>query len=86
MLETTNINSMISIRCYPRKKKLYIRQIRKRSYKNFTKDIWNEELRKKDWSEIDRAENVEKMVEIYTKFNTQALDMCAPFKTFKMSE
>ena len=60
----------------------YIRKIKKRSYKNFTQEIWIEELTKKDWSQVEKETNIDKKTEMYTKLVTEALDVCAPIKTF----
>ena len=67
-----------------RKKDTYIREVRKRSYKHFNKQGWNEELNKKDWSSMEKSSNVNEMVKIYTELNIEALNKCAPFKTFKI--
>ena len=55
---------------FPRKKVTYTRKIIKRSYKNFTQDKWIKELQKQDWSKMEEEMDVNKMVELYTEFNT----------------
>ena len=37
----------------PKSKMTYIRKIMKRSYKNFTQEIWTKELKKKDWTKVE---------------------------------
>ena len=56
--------------------------VTKRSQKLFTKERWNVCLASKDWSELDDCDDVEEMVEIFTKNITDALDEITPFKTF----
>ena len=67
---------------YPKKKKIYTRRITKRSYKQFTQERWISELKKRDWSNLENETDVNLMVDVYTKNNLEALDMCAPFKSF----
>ena len=57
------------------------RSITKRSFKNFTKDIWNEALEQEDWLDVDDCEDVNEMVRIFTDNVNRALDKVAPVKT-----
>ena len=63
---------------YPKKKKIYTRRITKRSYKHFTQERWISELETRDWSKLENESDVNQMVDIYTKNNLEALDLCAP--------
>ena len=44
--------------------------------------MWIEELKKKDWIKVEKEESLENQTELYTKLVTEALNVCAPFKTF----
>ena len=61
----------------------YILNVRKRCYKNYSKERWNECLSKKDWSRMEN-QDLNSMVETFTTFTNEALDEVAPFKTFKI--
>ena len=63
-------------------KKIFKKQITKRSLKNFNKEDWNKTLQSKDWSELYKTNDLEKAVEIYTQIVNSALDEIAPNKTF----
>ena len=56
--------------------------VTKRSQKLFTNERWNASLASKNWSEIENCENLDDMVEMFTKNVTEALDEVTPIKTF----
>jgi len=62
----------------------YQRQITKRSFKNFNKEIWNENLAKQNWAEIEYCLDVDEMVTLFDNNVKRALDLAAPVKTFKI--
>ena len=39
--------------------------------------MWIEELKKKDWTKVEKEESLENQTELYTKLVTEALDVCA---------
>ena len=51
----------------------YSKGMTMKRYKNFKQQIWNEELSKKDWSQIEKADDVNEMVGTYTALTTEAL-------------
>ena len=61
----------------------FVHEIRKRSYKSYTKEKWTDYLAKKDWSTLE-DQDLDTMVEIFTRNTTDALDEVAPFKTFEI--
>ena len=60
----------------------YKRSLTKRSFKNFTKEKWNACLAKQNWSEIDKCQGVNEMVDIFDTNVALALDEVAPVKKF----
>ena len=58
------------------KKKIYTRQVTKRTFKNFNKENWNAELNRQDWSKLESSSDIQNM--------ENSLDKVAPFKTFKV--
>ena len=62
----------------------YSHSVTKRSYKNFTEEKWNEALSKRDWIDVEEAENVTDMVDIFNANIQAALNEIAPVKTFKI--
>ena len=64
------------------KKTSHKKSITKRSFKNFTKERWNEALEEEDWLDVEECEEVDEMVSIFTKNVTRALDKVAPVKKF----
>ena len=62
----------------------YSHTVTKRSFKNFTKEIWNEALSNQDWLDVDEADDVNKMVDIFNANVQAALDQVAPVKSFKI--
>ena len=60
----------------------YKRSLTKRSFKKFTKEVWNEALEQEDWMEVDDCEDVNEMVKLFTEKVNRALDKVAPVKTF----
>ena len=69
----------------PKSKVINIRKIKKTSYKNFTQKGWIDELKKKDRPQIDKEENIDDKTAIYTKLVTEALDVCAPIRSFTIN-
>ena len=55
----------------------------KRSFKDFTKTRWIDALRNQDWSEISSTNDIETKTRNFTNKVVNALDECAPFKSFK---
>ena len=64
------------------KQKVYIRQIRKISLKNFTQKRWLEKLAQKDWEVVCESTNVDEMASTFNNLVMEALDEVAPYKTF----
>ena len=60
-------------------RKSHKRKIVKRKMKDFNDAVWNEALAKRDWSEINTTNNLNKKVEIFTKLVTDSLDEVAPY-------
>ena len=60
----------------------YKRSLTKRSFKNFTKEGWNEALEQEDWLDVEDCEDVNEMVRLFTDKVNRALDRVAPVKTF----
>ena len=58
--------------------------VTKRSYKNFTKELWNNCLAQEDWLDVTECEEVNDMVEVFNQNIKNALDKAAPLKTFKI--
>ena len=65
-------------------KKVYKREITKRSMKNFTNSNWNEVLASKDWNEINLTQDLDEKVVAFNKLINESLDEVAPYKTFKV--
>ena len=59
-----------------------MRQVRKRSLKNFTQKRWLEQLAQKDWEEVCESSNVDDMAITFNNLVMEALDEVAPNKTF----
>ena len=57
-------------------------KITKRTMKNVTPRTWNESLSKRNWETLGETEDPEKMVKLFTDIVTEALDECAPVRTF----
>ena len=45
-------------------------------------ESWNDALCDRDWSKLDRENDLDKKVDIFTKLVTEALDNVAPMSTF----
>ena len=60
----------------------YKRSITKRSFKNFTKETWNEALDQEDWYDVEDCDDVNEMVEVFAANINRALDKVAPIKDF----
>ena len=58
--------------------------VQKRSMQNFTKTRWIDALRNQDWAEVTSEQDIEKKTEKFTNKITNALDECAPYKSFKI--
>ena len=62
--------------------KIYTRKIVKRSFKNFNPQTWNETLQKRNWSEIEDTEDLDKKVDKFTRLVAESLDKLAPMTNF----
>jgi hypothetical protein len=60
----------------------YKRSVTKRSFKNFTKETWNEALDQEDWYDVEDCDDVNEMVEVFAANINRALDKVAPIKDF----
>ena len=58
--------------------------ITKRSLKNLTTKSWNDALIMKNWESLGKTEDPNEMALLFTELVNEALDECAPFKTFKI--
>lgn len=67
-----------------RKQKIKPRTIMKRSLKKLTCKSWNETLIQKNWESLGMTEDPNKMAELFTELVNEALDECAPLKSFKI--
>ena len=54
----------------------------KRSMKNFTTEIWNNALSKKEWTKVVDCEDLDEKVEIFYQFIEEALNEVAPIRSF----
>ena len=63
-------------------RKNYKRKIVKRKMKNFTDSLWNESLMKRDWSRIQKTDDLDEKVELFTSLINESLDEVAPYGTF----
>ena len=50
--------------------------------KNATPKSWNESLAKRKWELLRETDNPNQMAIIFTEMVTEALDECAPLRTF----
>ena len=66
------------------KKKIFSREVTKRSLKTFTTQRWRETLATKDWESIISCENLDEKVVLYNKAIQESLDEIAPVRTFKV--
>ena len=66
------------------KKRKFQHTVTKRSFKNFTKELWNDCLSQQDWLDVSECEDVNGMVEVFNENIKKALDLAAPVKTFKI--
>ena len=57
--------------------------INKRSFKNFSQEDFNEDLRNEKWEKLDDATSVDDMVDSYENTITRLLNKHAPIKAFK---
>ena len=64
--------------------KIYTKQITKRSLKNFNEQSWNKCLVSKVWSGIEKENDINEKVRIFTNNINEALDEVAPIKNFKI--
>ena len=62
----------------------FTHSVTKRSFKNFTKEAWNDSLAKQDWMDVEDFANVDLMVKDFNEKIKLALDVVAPIKTFKI--
>ena len=53
----------------------------KQKLKNFTDKLWNESLQKRDWSQIQRTNDLDEKIDIFTNLINESLDEVAPFGT-----
>ena len=58
--------------------------ITKRTMKNVTTKTWNNSLAKRNWEALGETNDPNEMAIIFTERITEALDECAPVKTFKI--
>ena len=56
------------------------KKIVKRSFKQFTKQKWNQSLARKDWTSMTGNSNVDQMVQTFKQNITECLDEVAPIK------
>ena len=66
------------------KQKLFKKVITKRVMKNFSAKLFCKDLAQKPWEKLAETENVNEMVEIYTNFINNVLDVHAPIKEIKI--
>ena len=57
--------------------------ITKRSFKNFSKEVWNASLARQDWSDVENCEDVNEMVSVFDENVLKALDQAAPIKNIQ---
>ena len=50
--------------------------------RNFNEKSWNEILGKHDWNSLEKIEDLDDLVKIFTDLVTESLDEIAPFKSF----
>ena len=60
----------------------YKHSITKRSFKNFTKENWNQSLANQDWTGLEECEEVDEMVKKFDENISAALNEVAPIRTF----
>ena len=60
----------------------YKQSLTKRSFKNFTKENWNQSLANQDWTGLEDCDGVDEMVKIFDDNISAALNVVAPAKTF----
>jgi hypothetical protein len=68
------------------KRKGQPRTVTKRCLKFFTKEKWKRSLAMKEWENLANTENLELMTTCLNMHVAEALDECAPLKTFKVRE
>ena len=66
------------------KRKTEQKTVMKRTMKNVTAKIWNDSLANRNWECLGETEDPDEMAKLFTIKVTEALDECAPVKTFKI--
>ena len=61
-----------------------IREISKRSMKNFNMAKWRDTLANKDWNEILNCGDLDGKVDLFNTAKQEALDEIAPVRSFKV--
>ena len=62
----------------------YSHTITKRSFKDFTKERWNDALAQQEWQDVEECSGVNQMVTAFDRNIQEALDQVAPIRTFKI--
>ena len=60
------------------------KMITRRTMKNVTAQSWNAALIKRNWESLGETDNPSTMAELFSIRMTEALDECAPLRTFKI--
>ena len=72
------------LRKLPKQVRRFLRSEEKRSFKNYTPEAFQKALIQQPWEKLGETEDVNEMLSLYEDFNTRALDLVAPVKTFKI--
>ena len=64
---TDHVPVVAKLNTKPKGKKLFTREIRERSMKNFSMENWRDTLAKKDWNEVLNCQNLDIKVELYKR-------------------